>query len=332
MTTTYEKLTIENTGRDKDAREFIHDVEKGLTNKPVKYLSSRFIYDDEGSRMFEQIMDLEEYYLTKSEFNILKAHKEQFSEFVDDKPFNLVELGAGNGEKTGELLQYFSEISLPFRYVPIDISEGAVKNLVEKLRARFPGMEVKGMVAEYFEALKWLKDHTRRKNIVLFLGSNIGNFHPDQRNNFLVKLKNGLNHKDLLVTGFDLRKDVGVINRAYNDSKGVTAAFNLNLLKRINRELGGEFNTDKFLFYARYNPFSGALESFLFSKEKQKVFIRELQRHFHFDQWEPIHTESSYKFTEQEIRKLADRWGFQTEGMFFDSRRYFVDAVWSLKS
>lgn len=305
---------------------FLNDVISGLSSTP-KTLSSKYIYDAEGSKLFEKIMKLDEYYLTKSEHEILVRYKKEISAAIGNEPFNLVELGAGNGEKTRILLQQFIEENKDFQYRPVDISAKALSGLKNMLSEIFPGLVCKGIVAEYFDALRMISDDIR-KSVILFLGSNIGNFKPDLRYSFFETLNQEMNEGDLLVIGFDLKKDVDILNPAYNDSKGVTAAFNENLLKRINRELGGDFISDNFKFYSRYNPLAGAIESFLMSTKKQTVYIGESDQHFYFDEWEPIHTESSYKYSSGEIESMAGNHGFKFLKAFYDERRYFSDVIW----
>lgn len=309
------------------AAAFAQDVREGLSSNP-KFLYSRDIYDDEGSRLFEEIMKLEEYYLTGAEKEVLEQFKSEYAYLLGDLPVNLVELGAGNGEKTGILLEYLLSRKLPITYRPLDISSWAIDRLEEILESRFPELEMEGMVGDYFEGLEWLKANSNQKNLVLFLGSNIGNFTPKERSKFLSKLHQSLNPGDLVAIGFDLKKEIEIMNKAYNDAQGVTEAFNMNLLHRINKELDGHFDPECFRFYAGYNPKSGAVESFLLSTREQVVPIDALDMKVSFDEWEPIHTESSYKFTLNEIHQMAEENGFTSVTVFPDSRHYYINAIW----
>lgn len=308
---------------------FATDVLLGLS-KTHRELSSKYIYDDEGSHLFEQIMELPEYYLTNCETEILNMHKQAFADTTDIEPFNLVELGAGNGKKTSILLQHFLDEKLDFTYIPLDISKLATGKLLGKLAKDFPALKTHGIVAEYFSGLNWLRHHSKRKNFVLFMGSNIGNFPPQRAREFLMSLWNSLQPGDFLAIGFDLKKDLNIMRAAYNDSKGVTATFNKNLLKRINRELGGDFDINEFRFYSTFNPLSGAIESFLISLTKQLVHIEKINRTFHFHQWEAIHTEYSFKYTIPGIHELAEQSGYEVQKDLFDSRHYFVDSIWKV--
>ncbi len=318
-------LDLENLVNEKQS--FALDVLVGLSETP-KRLSSRYFYDDRGSELFRQIMDLPEYYLTKCEINVLERNREGIAELVEDTRFNLVELGAGDGRKTSILINHLLSKKMDFKYIPIDISEGAMKELAKNLNEKFPSLCGEGIVAEYFNGLKWLGKTASRKNLVLFLGSNLGNFNKSQSRVFLRNLWNTLNNGDLLITGFDLKKDIELMSRAYNDSRGITREFNLNLLKRINRELGGNFEIDKFRHFSSYDVFSGAMESYLVSLEKQTVYIKALSHKFTFEAWEPIHTEYSYKYLESNIVDLAEATGFVIEKQLYDSKKYFVDSVW----
>lgn len=315
---------------DRVRREFANDVLLGLFGRP-KSLPSRYFYDEEGNRLFQKIMDLPEYYLTDCELEILGRHKERIARHLEGEEFTLVELGAGDGTKTRVLLEHFTGEELNFRYVPIDICQEAVAELVHRCGHALPEMPTEGLVSEYFEGLHWLSGLDRGRNVVLFLGSNIGNFDASKSRVFLHRLWNALNDGDYLLIGFDLKKDIGLLMRAYNDSQGVTARFNLNLLLRINRELGGQFQVENFEHYATYNTFSGAMESYLMSRRAQSVSVDGLRQSFSFEPWEPIHTEVSRKYLPAEIASLAQGTGFEIVEEMTDSRGYFVDSLWRVR-
>ena len=308
-------------------RAFADEVAAGLSTTP-KQLPCKYLYDTEGSKLFQEIMELEEYYPTRCETEILDRHKGDISGLIGSGDFNLVELGAGDGAKTKILLRHFLDIGLRFRYVPIDISASAVQGLTSDLKGEFRGLAVEGLTTDYFEGLKRLSEMNHRTSLVLFLGSNIGNFTPPESELFLSSLRGSLNPGDYVLVGFDLKKDLNTLLLAYNDPRGVTARFNANILRRINDELGGNFIPSRFEYYSTYNPHSGAIESFLISKKDQSVSIELCGRAFSFARWEPIHTESSYKFLEKDFRMLARENGFRAVASFCDSRRYFADALW----
>lgn len=306
-------------------RDFAVDVLVGLSNQPKK-LNSRYFYDAAGSRYFQQITELEEYYLTGVEFEILRAEREAICAPVLGEPFNLVDLGAGDGRKTKVVLEHLHGLGVPVRYVPIDISESAIEGLVSDVQATFPGMEVEGLVSEYLTGLDWLSQQGRR-TLVLFLGSNIGNFDRMNSRHFLRRLWNALNPGDYVLIGFDLKKDIDVLLRAYNDREGVTKAFNLNLLERINRELGATFDLSRFTHFSTYNVFSGAMESYILSLAQQEVFVEDLQRTFTFKPYEPIHTEYSFKYLDEDVLRMAEETGFEVDGRYWDAGHKFVDAL-----
>ena len=308
---------------------FADDVLNGLSASP-KFLSSKYFYDDEGSRLFQEIMKLPEYYLTRAEFEIFSAQtKEIFSAFnADDSNFDLIELGAGDGTKTAVLIDYFLKQNADFTYMPIDISDEALNALAENFHEKFPDLSMQTQPGDYFRILEDLQAHKGKRKIILFLGSNIGNFRQEQAVDFFKKLRNVMNENDLLFIGFDLQKDPNVILNAYDDANGVTAAFNLNLLSRINRELGGNFDLANFSHYAIYRPTECAARSFLISRKEQTVFIEALNKSFDFESWEPIFMEISQKYNLKMIENLAEESGFHVKQNFFDSRNYYTDSLW----
>ena len=326
----YKVFKNNNITVPKSQDEFAVDVLIGLSQEP-KWLPCKYIYDENGSMLFQKIMALPEYYLTRCETELLNTHKVSIAEVLREQSFNLVELGVGDGRKTIILIKQFLKSGLDFHYVPIDISESAIKGLLNKMESCFADLKIEGLVSEYFNGLNWLSNLNKRCNVILFLGSNIGNFNRSETRVFLSSLWNSLNDGDYLLIGFDLKKEINIINRAYNDAQGITAQFNLNLLKRINRELGGDFNLERFQFYSYYDPFSGAVKSSLVSLKKQTVFVEIINRLFSFREWEPIHTESSYKFVQTEIQNHAGQNGFEVIADFYDSNKYFVDSLWQVK-
>jgi dimethylhistidine N-methyltransferase len=308
---------------------FAEDVRRGLASHP-KSLSSKYFYDDEGSRLFQEIMKLPEYYLTRAEREIFQTHAADiYAAFTDGHAaFDLIELGAGDGTKTALLVEHFLTQAAAFTYTPIDISQEAVEALTSKFRADFPRLKMTARTGDYFQILESLKTASTRRKVLLFLGSNIGNFGHEQALSFFRQLRGVMNPDDLLLVGFDLQKDPRVIVRAYDDAQGVTAAFNLNLLRRINRELGANFVLENFSHYAMYRPTECAARSFLISRVAQEVFIPALQQRFHFKQWEAIFMEISQKYSCAMIEDLAASSGFQVARNFSDGQNYFADSLW----
>ena len=305
---------------------FARDVDLGLS-APEKQLSSRYFYDETGDRLFQEIMKLPEYYLTRAEYEIFETQKEEILREVDLSQFNLVELGSGDGTKTSVLLQYFMSRA-KLEYFPIDISGNSLKLLEQKLRSELPGIRISPLNLEYFEALERIKDLNKLPKLLLFLGSNIGNFNRAQADSFFSRLNSVMNEGDQLLCGIDLKKDPDTILKAYNDSKGVTRDFNLNLLNRINRELGGNFDTSNFRHYPIYDPESGECRSYLISLKKHTVYIDASQKHYSFDKFEAIHTETSRKYSLVEIESLAHQNGFKVKKNFIDGKAYFTDSLW----
>ena len=312
--------------------QFAKDVKEGLSASP-KRLSSKYFYDKEGDRIFQAIMEMPEYYLTRSEFEILQTNKGKLLELFKNSRgrFNLIDLGAGDGFKTKVLLEYFVEQKVDFRFMPIDISANALELLVDDLKEYLPDLKVKTICDDYFHALSQIKQVAERRNVVLFLGSNIGNFSDEETKSFLKKLSENLNAGDLVLVGFDLKKDPELIRNAYNDPSGITRAFNLNLLRRINRELGGSFDLDKFQHYQMYNPESGEARSFLVSRQKQQVYIQVLDLEVEFQAWEPIHVEISRKYDLDTIKAYAAYAGFSAGHFFYDQRNCYVNTLWMKK-
>lgn len=308
---------------------FANDVLEGLSATP-KHLPSKYFYDAEGSRLFQQIMELPEYYLTNAETDIFQAHADSILNAFKScgTPFHLIELGAGDASKTRILIQHFLEQHTKFDYNPVDISRSAVEQLASAMHQRFKSLHIKPIVGDYMESLDRLASWDQNPRIVLFLGSTIGNFTDDEAIEFCREIRKHLTTRDRLFIGFDLKKDPCVIKRAYDDSKGVTAAFNFNLLKRINRELQADFELDQFEHQPAYNPDSGLAESYLVSSQNQTVFVEALDQSFEFKDGEPIHTEVSIKYDQDKIRHIATQSGFAVIDQWSDTQQFFTDSLW----
>lgn len=309
---------------------FALDVLKGLTAKE-KYLSSKYFYDDNGSRIFQEIMAMPEYYLTDAEFEILSLQSKQIVEALQfSQPFNIVELGAGDGLKTFKLLEYLTQANIAFNYVPIDISKEAIDALTKRLKARLPNMVIKPKVGDYFKILKANKK-SDYPSLLLFLGSNIGNYQQDKAVELLKLFNDNMKTGDKLLVGFDLKKNPITIHNAYYDKHGITKRFNLNLLLRINRELHADFKIDDFDFYCHYNPITGDVKSYIVSLRKQKVELKKLKTVIDFDFDELIWTELSKKYDLNGIATLAEASNFKLNTSFLDCKHYFTDSLWEKK-
>ncbi|MEX0290698.1 MAG: L-histidine N(alpha)-methyltransferase [Flavobacteriaceae bacterium] len=312
--------------------QFEEDVYKGLTDFP-KHLSSQYFYDAKGDKLFQAIMAMPEYYLTNAEQKIFEACKAEISDrFVGSgQEFNLIELGAGDGKKTKILLKHLSMLEAKFNYVPIDISQNALDALEASIQREIPEIKVNPLQGTYFEILDELNALHHTKKVILFLGSNIGNLLHPQAISFLSGLQNLMAEDDLLFIGFDQKKDPQRVLDAYNDAAGITEAFNKNVLERINKEMGANFDLDKFLHWEVYDPETGTAKSFLVAKEAHTVYIEALELQVKFKQWETIHTEISQKYDDEVISWLAEQAGLVVEKEFSDPDNYYKDYLFSKK-
>jgi dimethylhistidine N-methyltransferase len=306
---------------------FAQDVLNGLTAKN-KYLSSKYFYDDNGSRIFQEIMNMPEYYPTDAEFEILSMQSKQIFEALRfSGPFNIVELGAGDGFKTFKLLDYLVSNNIDFHYIPIDISQQAIDSLTTHLKERLPSLKIHPKVGDYFKILKDNKE-SDYPSLLLFLGGNIGNYLEEKAKELLDLFNDNMKVGDKLLIGVDLKKNPIIIHNAYYDKHGVTKRFNLNLLLRINRELGADFKIDDFDFYCHYNPITGDVKSYIVSLRKQVVEIKAINKIISFDYNELIWTELSKKYSLAEINKLAETSNFRLNTNFLDCKHYFTDSLW----
>jgi dimethylhistidine N-methyltransferase len=310
-------------------KTFAEEVDEGLSAKP-KYLSSKYHYDDQGSRIFQEIMAMPEYYLTDCEFEILSMQvKDIYDALGFDGHFNIIELGAGDGLKTKELLRNLLEIDADFTYVPIDISQEAIDILVDKMQESLPKLDMNPQVGDYFEVMDEVEAKGSSPNLVLFLGSNIGNFKDEWAVDLLKHMHEHMRSGDKLLVGFDLRKNPNLIRDAYDDPHGITKRFNLNVLARINRELDADFELDKFDFYCHYNPDNGEVRSYLVSLREQDVEIKAIGKIYHFERNELIWSELSKKYTPTEIEELSKKAGFEFQQHFLDCMHHFSDSLYT---
>jgi len=296
------------------------DVIAGLS-LPQKALPPKYFYDARGSRLFEAICRLKEYYPTRSELSLTRAHLAAIARFVG-KGCTLIEYGSGEGRKSRLVIGALR----PAAYVPVDISEDALRSAAARLQRRFPGLALRPVHGDFSRPLKIPVDEGARsfsgRRVVYFPGSTIGNLTPEEAHAFLRMTRGQVGPKGAMLVGVDLKKDPGILHAAYNDAKGVTAAFNLNLLTRINRELGGDFDLRRFRHYAFYNAALGRIEMHLVSLARQSVNIDNFR--FAFAAGDSIHTENSYKYSVEEFRALARRAGFKGEKIWLDRRGLFA--------
>lgn len=308
---------LENFSR---TNSFAEDVKAGLTSKN-KFLLPKYFYDKRGSELFEKICLTEEYYPTRTEISILKNLSDTISDRNKDKNL-IVELGSGSSVKTNYILRSFLKEREYLHYAPIDVSDILIDSS-KILIQEYPKLFISGIISFYEEGMDFIGTKDNSPKLILFLGSSIGNFSGKERINFMKMLRNDMTPEDRLLIGFDMIKDVTVLENAYNDSMGVTAEFNLNILNRINKELGGNFDIDKFAHSAFFNKEKNRIEMHLISKEITEVKVKELNISVKFEKGENIHTENSYKFTNDMINELAENSGMEFSDFYTDEKKYF---------
>jgi L-histidine N-alpha-methyltransferase len=308
--------------------QFAKDVVAGLGTTP-KSLPSKYFYDALGDELFIKIMDLPEYYLTRAEMDIFTQQTNALIAALEQVPtmhFELVELGAGDGQKTLHLLEGLLAAGYDFTYVPVDISSHVLKQLEARLAEHLPELDIAPKTGDYFEQLNILYE-TETPRVVLYLGSNLGNLTDLKAAMFLEELSDCFKSADRLILGVDQIKSADIILPAYSDAGGVTAAFNLNLLARIKRELGGEFDLKTFQHTAEYSEDTGIASSYLVSLIEQSIRIELLDRSFYFAEGERIHTEISRKYDLKLVEKIIRNTRFQITGVLRDSDDYFLDII-----
>lgn len=316
-----ERLTVTTTDTQVPHQDFAREVRNGLSARP-KRIPSVFFYDAAGSQIFEQICRLPEYYLTRAEHAILKRFAAEIAEYSNGD-MALVEFGSGSSTKTRVLIDALIAHQGHLRYFPIDISESILVESAEQLIADYPKLYLSATVAEYHAGIHQIVGSNFDQKLVLFLGSNIGNFDQNKAIEFLGKLRQELDQHDYLLLGTDMQKDLVTIQQAYDDPQGVTARFNLNLLSRLNRELFGEFRIENYSHVSIYNRNQHRIESYLRSDVEQTVYLGKLQRSFHFEKGEMIHTEFSHKYNAAQIQAMARQSGFRVVRHWADDRDYF---------
>jgi dimethylhistidine N-methyltransferase len=305
---------------------FLGDVYAGLAARPRR-LPSLWFYDAAGSRLFQRIAELPEYYLTRCEREILEREAGRIAAPFLGRPCTVVDLGAGDGDKTRLVLERLQGRSPGLAYAPVDVSLAALRQVSAEAARAWPGLRVLPVAGEYAAALRQLRAREPGRSLLaLFLGSNVGNLESAEATALLRELRRSLRPGDHVLVGFDLLKDAEVLQRAYDDPQGVTAAFNLNLLARMNRELAADFDLSAWSHRATFDPVRPAMESWLVSGRRQRVRIG--RRTFSFRAGEAIHTEISCKYREGDIDAFAQRAGFEERGRFLDSRGWFADALW----
>ena len=300
-------------------------VYQGLSSTP-KTLPPRLFYDHAGSELFEAITDLNEYYPTRTEAAILERHAAEIVARTGDR-VTMLEFGSGSSRKTRLLIEAALERQSDLEYVPIDISRVFLRESSEALLTEYPGLRVTALAGEYFDTALAMPP-AEEPRLILFLGSNIGNLSHNDAIKFLSRVRRGMKPSDRLLVGTDLVKDTATLEAAYDDAQGVTARFNLNLLSRINRELGGDFDLANFRHAAPWDAERSRIEMRLVSLRKQRVRIDELDTEFSFDEGEAIVTEWSQKYTDASFAALCAPAGLKVVDRWTDDREWF--AEWML--
>jgi L-histidine Nalpha-methyltransferase len=326
-----DRLTMHRLNLKDGGNTFAQDVRDGLTSQPKKLLP-KYFYDELGSRLFEAICCLPEYHVTRDEEEIISQHIDEITgdiKIPEAGAVRLIELGSGSAQKTRHIIESLLRRDTELNYVPVDISSSSLERSAKELLEAYQRLHIDAYAADYFAALEALQSSNSQglpdklRTVVLFLGSSIGNLDRDESIRLLKEARKAIRSGDALILGADLKKSCDILIPAYADSLGVTAAFNLNLLSRINHDLGGDFHLDKFEHRALYNEEQGRVEMHLFSRETQVVHISGIDLAVEFKQGESIHTENSYKYSVEDFRELALATGFQLERSWFDHSRRF---------
>lgn len=315
------RLVIHDLARRNGHADFARDIARGLSSTP-KELYPKYLYDELGSRLFEAICEVDEYYLTRAEDEILANHADEIVAAIPECE-TLIELGSGSAEKTRNIIEALLRRRGELLFVPVDISASALRESSQALLDAYPNLKIQAYGAEYFQALEALPELGTKPALVLFLGSNIGNFEPDEARHFLTAIRRVLRPGDGLLLGVDLRKDPAVLEAAYNDALGVTRAFIVNELGRINRELDANFDLWSFGLRSFYNEAAGRVEVYLESLRPQSIEVKALGMTVAFASGERIHVENAYKYDLESLRHTGKQTGFELEKTWLDSEKRF---------
>lgn len=318
---TAEQFSIHNLVTREPRAGLAEDVRRGLSSQPKRFLP-KYFYDELGSQLFEAICLLPEYYLTRAENEILTRYADEIVGAVEGE-ITLIEMGSGSASKTRLIIEALLRKQDRLLFIPVDISASALDSSSRILLQSYPHLRIEAYAGDYFAGLTELEKTPRPRTLALFLGSNISNFDPPEALKFLHAMRQVLQEGDALLLGADLKKDRAMLEAAYNDALGVTAAFNLNVLARINRELGGDFDLHQFQHHAFYNEEVGRVEIYIESLREQTVSIGQLSMEVHFVEGEQIHTENSYKYDLSDIGNLAAETDFTRGRTWLDSQERF---------
>ena len=306
--------------RIKTQKTFAHELSHSFSQKQ-KTINPKFFYDEKGSYLFEKICTLPEYYVSRTEVALLRQVEEKLPNYLNGD-FRLVELGSGSSTKTRILIDILEKSQKHIEYFPIDISN-FIRESCKELQNDYKNLCITGIIDDYEPALELVKNYDDKNNLIVFLGSSFGNYDPNTGLELLQKINSLMKSGDLFLLGLDLTKDETVLEKAYNDSQGITAQFNLNVLSRINSELDANFDINKFVHHAVYNKNQSRIEMYLRSLEKQIVDIPKADLILEVKKDELIHTENSFKFTISQIKEMSAMSNFQIQDMWCDEKRYF---------
>ena len=309
-------------------KTFAEDISTSL-NGDLKFISPKYFYDKKGSELFEQICSLPEYYPTRTEIEILKKIQVEVEQFLDES-FRLVELGSGSSVKTRLILDVFNKIQDRIEYFPIDISEILTESS-ELLQKDYDDLHITGIIDTYEGGLEFIEKYDNKKNLIIFLGSSYGNFTPNAGKNFLKKINSVMKKDDLFLIGLDLVKNKNTLEKAYDDSQGITAKFNLNVLSRINDELDADFDLRNFKHVAKYNEKDQRIEMYLQSLVNQSVIISKSNLSLKMTKGELIHTEHSHKYTIPQIEEIMNETGFEIKETWLDEKENYSLSLVSKK-
>lgn len=301
-------------------KTFAEEISSSL-NADLKFISPKFFYDKKGSELFEKICLLPEYYPTRTEVTILKKLQNELPSFLDDS-FRIVELGSGSSVKTRLIIDIFTTLQNKIEYFPIDISEILTESS-EQLIQDYDNLHITGIIDTYEGGLEFLKHYDDKKNLIIFLGSSFGNFSPSDGYVFLEKIYATMKPGDLFLIGLDLVKEKQILESAYDDSQGITAEFNLNVLSRINIELGANFNLKNFEHHSVYHEKKQRIEMYLKSRVNQSVIVPKSNLSLNLEKNELIHTEHSHKYQLSQIHELLNDVGFTLKHTWLDENKYF---------
>ena len=322
----YQRIVLEDNleyfkpNHSKKQRTFAEEITLSLQHKS-KYISPKYFYDNIGSQLFDRICQLPEYYPYNCESSILKNITKNLMPYIIDD-VRLVELGSGSSIKTRLLIDALLHLQDNVEYFPIDISDVLIDSAKE-LCTDYKNLKVTGIIDTYKNGLDFIERYDDKPNLIAFLGSSFGNFSEEEGNDFLKKVHDLMKSSDYFLIGLDLKKDNGILLNAYNDSKGLTAKFNLNVLQRINRELGANFEISQFAHQASYNQAKGRIEMYLRSLVNQTVSIPESNLTLKLFENELIHTENSHKFTISQVYTMFGKIGLDIVQTWFDTNKYF---------